>query len=188
MPEALELEFNERNKRIGILIAVLAGVLAFAEAAGSNASADSLRGTVELSNTWAFFQAKTIRMTTLSAQAESLELVTADMAAGPQREAVTKAINDWRATAARYDSEPETGEGRRELSAKAKEIEAARDYAAAANATFDLSTAALQLGILLASAAVVTGLIWLAYFGAGLGVVGTILGLMGLWAPQVLGG
>jgi hypothetical protein len=188
MAEGLELEFNNTNKRIGILIAVMAGVLAFAEAGGSNASADALRGTVELSNTWAFFQAKTIRMTTLNAQAESLELLSADMAAGPQREAVTKAVTEWRATAARYDSEPETGEGRKELSAKAKEIEADRNDAAAANATYDLSSSALQLGILLASAAVVTGLLWLSYIGAGLGVVGTILGFMGLWTPHVLGG
>ncbi|MBL9098187.1 MAG: DUF4337 domain-containing protein [Alphaproteobacteria bacterium] len=188
MTEALELEFNERNKRIGILIAVMAGVLAFSEAGGSNASADALKGTVELSNTWAFFQAKTIRMTTLKAQAESLELLTADLDDGPKKEMIKKAIADWRATAARYDSEPETGEGRKELSARAKEVEAARDDAAAANATFDLSSGALQLGILLASAAVVTSVLWLAYIGAGLGVVGAVVYALGLWAPHVLGG
>ena len=188
MGEGLELEFNDTNKRIGILIAIMAGALAFAEAGGSNASADALRGTVELSNTWAFFQAKTIRMTTLKAQADSLELLSADMAAGPHREAITKTIADWRATAARCDSEPATGEGRKELSAKAKEIEVDRDDAAAANATYDLSSSALQLGILLASAAVVTGVLWLSYIGAGLGVVGTVLGLMGLLVPHVLGG
>lgn len=188
MSEALELEFNERNKRIGILIAVLAGLLAFTEAGGNNAASDTLRGTVELSNTWAFFQAKTIRMTTLKAQAESLELLTADIEAGPKRDAIKKAIEEWRATAARYDSEPDTGEGRKELSAKAKEIETARNDAAAANATFDLASGALQLGILLASAAVVTSVIWLAYIGAGLGVLGTVFGALGLWAPHLLGG
>lgn len=188
MSEALELEFNERNKRIGILIAVLAGLLAFSEAAGSNAASDTLRGTVELSNTWAFFQAKTIRMTTLRAQAQALEVQSTGMEAGNKLEAIKKTVADWRATADRYDSEPETGEGRKELSAKAKEIEAARDHAAAANSTFDLSSAALQLGILLASAAVVTSMLWLAYVGAGLGVIGLVFGLMGLWAPHVIGG
>ena len=89
MPDALELEFNERNKRIGILIAILAGILAFTEAAGSNAASDSLRGTVEASNTWAFFQAKTIRMTTLKAQADALELTSGEMQAGPALEALT---------------------------------------------------------------------------------------------------
>jgi hypothetical protein len=188
MTDALELEFNERNKRIGILIAVLAGALAFTEAAGSNASSDALRGTVEASNTWAFFQAKTIRMTTLKAQADALELTSAGMEEGTALEAVKKQIADWRATAARYDSEPETGEGRKELSVKAKAIETARDDAAAANATFDLASGALQLGILLASAAVVTSVLWLAYISAGLGVLGAVFGALGVWAPHVLGG
>jgi hypothetical protein len=188
MAEGLELEFNERNKRIGILIAVMAAVLAFTEAAGSNAASDALRGTVEASNTWAFFQAKTIRMTTLRAQADALELTAQQAASGPALEAIKARIGEWRAAADRYDSEPETGEGRKELSARAKTIEAARDNAAAANATFDLASGALQLGILLASAAVVTSLLWLAYLGTGLGVLGAVFGLLGVWAPHVLGG
>jgi hypothetical protein len=188
MTEALELEFNERNKRIGILIAVIAAILAFTEAAGSNAASDALRGTIEASNTWAFFQAKTIRMTTLKAQADALELATTNVEAGPALDAIKKQVAEWRATAERYDSEPETGEGRKELSARAQEIERARDDAAAANATYDLASGALQLGILLASAAVVTSVLWLAYAGAGLGVMGAVFGLLGLWAPHVLGG
>lgn len=188
MTEALELEFNERNKRIGILIAVMAAVLAFTEAAGSNAASDALRGTVEASNTWAFFQAKTIRMTTLKAQADALELTAAGIKEETTLEAMKKQIADWRATAARYDSEPETGEGRKELSVRAKAIEQARDDAAAANATYDYASGALQLGILLASAAVVTSLLWLAYIGAGLGVLGAVCGALGVWAPHVLGG
>lgn len=188
MAEALELEFDERNKRIGILIAVLAGVLAFTEAAGSNAASDSLRGTIEASNTWAFFQAKTIRMTTLRAQARDLEITAMGMPKGAKLDEINKQIAEWRTTADRYDSEPETGEGRKELSVKAKQIEAARDDDAAANSTFDLASGALQLGILLASAAVVTSVLWLAYVGAALGVVGAVFGALGIWAPHILGG
>jgi len=180
-----DMEFNERTKRIGILIAVMAAVLAFTEAAGSNAASDALRGTIEASNTWAFFQAKTIRMTTLRAQADALELSSVSLGE-TEREAIKKQVADWRATAERYDSEPETGEGRKELMVKARAIEAARDDAAAANATYDLASGALQLGILLASAAVVTSVLWLAFLGAGLGVVGVILGALGLFAPHVL--
>jgi hypothetical protein len=188
MAEALELEFDERNKRIGILIAILAAVLAFTEAAGSNAASDALRGTVEASNTWAFFQAKTIRMTTLRAQARDLEISAIGMPKGAKLDEINKQIAEWRATADRYDSEPETGEGRKELTARAKQIEADRDDAAAANATYDLASGALQLGILLASAAVVTSLLWLAYAGLGLGIIGITLGAMGVWAPHLLGG
>lgn len=188
MVEGLELEFNETNKRIGIVIAIMAAVLAFTEAAGSNAAADAIRGTVEASDTWAFFQAKTIRQTVLRTEAQSLEASTAEMKPGPHLDQVKKTIADWRATADRYESDPDKGEGRKELSEKAKKIEAARDDAAAANATYDLASGALQLGILLASAAVVTSLLWLAFIGGGLGVFGAGFGLMALWAPHVLGG
>jgi hypothetical protein len=188
MTEGLEIEFNEKNKRIGILIAIMAAILALVEAGGNNAAQDALRGTIEASNTWAFFQAKTIRMTTLKAEARALEIETIDMQAGTKLEELKKTIAEWRATADRYDSEPDTGEGRKELSARAKQIEAARDVAAAANGTFDLASSALQLGILLASAAVVTSLLWLVYLGAGLGVLGALFGVLALVAPHIIGG
>lgn len=188
MSEALELEFNERNKRIGILIAFMAGALAITETAGDNAADDMLRDTIEASDTWAFFQAKTIRMTTLRAQADGLEATTVGMKPGPALDAINKTIAAWRATADRYDSEPDTGEGRKELMARAQEVEKTRDDNAAADATFDFASGALQLGILLASAAVVTSLLWLAYIGAGVGAVGLVLGIMGVAAPHVFGG
>lgn len=188
MAEGLELEFNETNKRIGILIAVMASVLAFTEAAGSNAAADAIRETVEASDTWSFFQAKTIRMTVLRTEAQSLELRSAEMKAGPGLDAINKAIGEWRATADRYESDPKDGEGRKELSDKAKKIMEERDDHAAANASYDLASGALQLGILLASAAVVTSVLWLAYVGAGLGLLGAACGLLAWFAPHVLGG
>jgi hypothetical protein len=188
MSEGLEIEFSDKNKFIGVIIAVMAAMLSLVEAGGNNAAQDALRGTIEASDTWAFFQAKTIRMTTLRTQAQALELSSADFAPGTKLEAIKKTISEWRATADRYDSEPETGEGRKELSVKAKALEAARDEAAAANGTYDLASSALQLGILLASSAVVTSIMWLAYLGGGLGVLGGICGALGLWAPHLLGG
>jgi len=188
MSEGLEIEFDEKNKRIGILIAIMAAVLALVEAGGNNAAQDALRGTIEATDTWAFYQAKTIRMTTLNAQARSLELEAMDVKKGPRLEEMKKTIEEWRATANRYDSDPQGGEGRKELLAKARKIEAERDDFAAANGVFDLSSSALQLAILLASASVVTSLVWLAWLGAGLGAIGGILGVLAVVAPHLLGG
>jgi hypothetical protein len=188
MSEGLEIEFDEKNKRIGILIAIMAAVLALVEAGGNNAAQDALRATIEATDTWAFYQAKTIRMTTLNAQARSLELEAMDLENGPRLVEIKKTIEEWRATANRYDSDPQSGEGRKELLAKAKRIEAERDDFAAANATFDLSSSALQLAILLASASVVTSLAWLAWLGAGLGAIGGILGVLAVVLPHWLGG
>ncbi|MEK7753412.1 MAG: DUF4337 family protein, partial [Acidobacteriota bacterium] len=51
------------NKKIALLIAVLALVLAFSETLGKGAQTAALSHNIEASNLWTFFQAKTIRST-----------------------------------------------------------------------------------------------------------------------------
>ena len=53
------------NKQIALVIAVLALFLAFSETLAKSAQTAAISSNVEASNLWAFFQAKTIRMTTL---------------------------------------------------------------------------------------------------------------------------
>ena len=62
------------NKKIAILISVLALFLAIAETLGKSAQTDALSFNVEASNLWAFFQAKTIRKTTMETAAEQMEV------------------------------------------------------------------------------------------------------------------
>jgi hypothetical protein len=101
------------------------------------------------------------------------------------KEAIEKQIEAWQKTAARYDSEPETNEGRKELSARAKEAQERRDLALAKYHHYELSSAAFQIGIVLASAAVITSAIALVWLSGAIGVAGlAILGL-GLWAPHL---
>jgi hypothetical protein len=83
-----------------------------------------------------------------------------------------KRISDWKSTAARYDSEPETQEGRKELAARAKASEAKRDRALAAYHHFEMGSGATQIAIVLASAAIITGVSVLAWVAGALGVVG----------------
>ena len=60
------------NKKIALLIAVIALFLALSETLGKGAQTESLSLNVEASNLWAFFQAKSIRSTTLLTAAEGL--------------------------------------------------------------------------------------------------------------------
>lgn len=175
-----------RNKKIAVLISVLAALLAIVEAGGKSAQNTSLSANIEASNLWAFFQAKTIRMTTMRTAADALEVAVAGMVPEDKAPAVAKRVGDWRAAASRYDSEPETGEGRKELAARAKTAEAVRDKALAAYHMFEYGAAALQISIVLASAAVVTGAVLLAYFAGGLGVVGVAFAALGWFAPTLL--
>jgi hypothetical protein len=164
------------NKKIALLIAVLALVLAFSETLGKSAQTNALSLNIEASNLWSFFQAKTIRQTVVRTAAEQTSLT------GNSEEA-KKQIEAWRKTAQRYQTEPETGEGRDELMARAKEAEKKRDRSMAAYHQYELASAALQIAIVLASAAIVTGAMALAWIGAGLGVLGVAFCLIGFFAP-----
>lgn len=173
-------------RRVAILISVLAALLAFAEMGGKNAQNTALISNQDAANLWAFFQAKTIRMTTMVTAAENLEALAAGGGSVGDRAKAADQIAKWKATAGRYQSEPDTGEGRKELAARAKAAEGKRDQALAAYHQLEYGSAAFQLGIVLASAAVVTGVAMLAYIAAGLGAVGLLFTALGWFAPTLL--
>jgi hypothetical protein len=174
------------NRRIALLIAVLALFLSFSETLGKSAQTEAIAANVESSDLWAFFQAKSIRMTQVNTAAEEM-LVATEAAADPgTRATMQKQIDAWKKTAARYDSEPSTREGRKELAERAKEEEDKRDLAMAKYHHYELGSAAFQIGIVLASAAVITGTVALAWLGGALGVVGLVLTALGLFAPHAV--
>jgi len=104
------------NKRIALLIAVLALFLAFSETLGKSAQTSAITYNVATSDLWSFFQAKTIRVTVLTTAAEQLQ-VELDRTTDPDAKArLLKTIDGWKKTVARYNDEPETKEGRKQLS------------------------------------------------------------------------
>src|SRR5579862_3592153 len=88
------------HRRVGIIIAIMAAVLAFTEMASRNADTDVVRETVEAADTWAFFQAKSIRAAMFRADARELTLQTAGR---PEVDtaAIAKTVAEWESTAAR---------------------------------------------------------------------------------------
>jgi hypothetical protein len=174
------------NRRIALLIAVLALVLSFSETLGKSAQTEAIALNVESNDLWAFFQAKTVRTTVVTTAAEQMT-VTALGASDPTvKAAMEKQIAAWKQTAARYDSEPSTNEGRKELAERAKEAEENRDLFMAKYHHYELASAALQIGIVLASGAVITGMVLLAWFAGGLGLVGLALLGLGIFAPHAV--
>src|ERR671919_710567 len=97
------------NKKVALLIAVIALFLAFSETLGKSAQTNALNHQIEASNLWNFFQAKNIRRTSTIVAAEQMKIDALAAAEGPQKAAMAKQIDDWTKTAARYRSEPEAG-------------------------------------------------------------------------------
>ncbi|QPF92091.1 DUF4337 domain-containing protein [Bradyrhizobium commune] len=174
------------NRKIALLIAVLALFLAISETLGKGAQTESISKNVEASNLWAFFQAKSIRRTVVQTAAEQGKLTLGSTSDDAIKAAVQKQIDDWQKTAARYRSEPETGEGTEQLAEKAKHAEHERDEATAKYHHFELASAAFQIGIVLASATIITGMLPLAWIAGLLTLAGLGMTMLGAWAPHLL--
>jgi hypothetical protein len=186
MSEVGHLDANPSHKKVALLIAILALILAFAETLAKGAQTTALSSTIEAANLWSFFQAKTIRMTAVRTAAEAAEVELLRASSDQLQEALQKRVADWKQTAARYDSEPETQEGRKELAARAKAAEAKRDRTLAAYHHYEVASAAVQIAIVLASASIVTGAPILTWLGGGLGIVGIVFSLIGFFCPTAI--
>jgi len=167
--------------RTAIMIAVLAMLLAVTGLGGQNAAKEATNNNIFASNLYAFYQAKNIRQTDFALAADALELsllttpgITPEVKAEYQ-----KKIDAYRKNVARYESEPDTQEGKKELLARAKVMEQTRDHALKQDPYFDYAEVLLQIAIVLASVAIVSGISWLVFGSAALGILGTLLMING---------
>jgi hypothetical protein len=174
------------NRKIALLIAVIALCLALSETLGKGAQTESISKNVEASNLWAFFQAKSIRRTVVEAVSEQAKLSLGVMGDDAAKAALQKQIDAWQKTAARYRSEPETHEGSEQLSERAKEAEHQRDESTAKYHHYELASAAFQIGIVLASATIITGIIALAWISGILALAGIAVTALGILSPHLL--
>ena len=175
-----------RNRRTALIIAVLALCLSISETLGKGAQTEALSANVEASNLWGFYQAKTLRQTTLKVASDTLKIQSMSTTAPEAREAIEGQLGKWADTIARYESEPATGEGRKELMARAKAAEESRDHSLAAYHQFELASAALQIAVVLASAQIITGATFLLWIVGVLGITGLAFCAIGFFAPLAL--
>ena len=147
---------------------------------GGNSTKDSTRTNIQASDTWAFYQAKNMRQTSyrLAAEALQLRLTEPGLPEATHKQAEEK-LAAYNAEIARLESDPARGEGKKELAAKAKEFENARDAALKQDPYFDFSQALLQIAVVLASVSLVLGNRLLLAVSALLAVAGTLLMLNG---------
>jgi len=187
-----ELEHSEHiehashsNRSIALLIAVLALFLAFSETLGKSAQTAAISYNVQASDDWAFYQAKTIRMGQVQTAADTMALLTKTATDEDLKAAAAKQIEAWRKEAARNDDDPGRN-GRKQLMERARHSEEQRETSLARYHHYEFASAAFQIGIVLASATIITGMIWLAWVAGGLGIVGLGFMAIGLLAPHAL--
>ena len=184
--EGIEDEIKDgRTRRLALLIAALAALLALVSMQDDNTAQDAIRSSIEASDLWSFFQAKTMRQVVIERDSEMLK-VERDGASPEKQAAIDDLLKFLGGEERQNDLDPESGEGRKELLARAKAAEADRDEALAANNHFGYASAALQLAIVLASASIILGIAWLSTLRSGVGAVAVVFAALGVFAPTLL--
>lgn len=167
---------SSRDKYIGVYIGILAVILAICSMGGGNAAKDATLKNIQASNTWAFFQAKNARRQALRLQSDDLEM---RLAVEPNlsediRQKISARIADYKAQDAKLTSDKERLEGLDELWEKGKSLEKDRDLALKRDPYFDYGEALLQIAIVLASVAIISGGNFLLVVSMALGTLGLI--------------
>jgi hypothetical protein len=172
--EKKPLSRSEREAKIkdkaGWVITVIAALLAVNTYIASGNSSKVLNNTIKANDTWAFYQAKSIKQTL----AEMARDDAIDRKQMDKVEKLTAKIN-------RYESEPETGEGKKELMAKAKALETERDQIRRSGPWMTFSGMAYQLGIVLLSASILAVSVPLFWGSIAVSLVGALLMSQGIW-------
>jgi hypothetical protein len=184
---------DTENKKVAIFIAFIALLLAFAETFAKGAQTNQISYNVEASNLWAFYQAKTIRQTTLQTAADQMEVDVALAQSPATKKLLEDRVKAWRTTAARYQSEPkknekgeEAGEGRSELSKRAIAAGKLRDLYADKYHIFEIASAMFQVALVVTSVYLLTNAVMLLWASAALCAVGALLTVAGLFAPGLI--
>ena len=162
---------SEREAKIkdkaGWVITVIALLLAVNTYIANGLSGKILTNTIKANDTWNFYQAKSIKQSIAEGQLED--------AKNPKR------IAELQAKIARYESDPEKGEGKKELLAKAQAFEKARDDAAKHSPWLTFASMAFQLAIVLLSASILAVNNKMYKISEVVAVIGVLLLSQGIW-------
>ena len=176
--EKKPLSRSEREAQIkdkaGWIIVVFAALLAINTYLGGGNSSKVLNNTIDANNTWAFYQAKSIKGT--------LAEMALDDAVRNNDKAKQQALQ---AKIDRYESDPATNEGKKELMAKARKLEEERAVAKQRSPWYTYAGSLLQIAIVLLTASILA--VNTRLYSASIGVGGLAILLMSqavwLWIP-----
>jgi len=169
--ETKPLSRSEREAAIkdkaGLVIVIMALFLAVTTYFSSMHSGAVLKNMLKATDTYAFYQSKSIKQSIAEGQLEQTQ--------NPRRRA------ELEAKIVRYESDPAKGEGKKELLAKAQAFEAARDDASRHTPWLTFASMTFQLAIVLLSASILAVNNKMYRVSEVVAVIGVILLSQGIW-------
>ena len=189
MSEATEsaLEAKEKDRRAALIIAILALFLALSEAGAKNAQHVSTEKNIETSDLYNFYQAKKVRSTIFEAASAMLESQRTGFTDPKAQEALDRQIAEFKARVAQFEKDPKKPEDSMDaIQERANRAAEGRELANRRLEHYELGSGLFQIAIVLASAAIITGIAALMWLSVALGAVGVVLTAFGFFAPNVI--
>jgi hypothetical protein len=172
--EVKKLSRSEREALIkdkaGMVIVVMALFLAVTTYFANSFSGAVLKNMLKATDTYAFYQAKSIKQSIAEGQLEDAK-----------RSGNRAQVEKLTAKIERYETDPAKGEGKRELLAKAKAFEAARDDASKHSPWLTFAAMVFQLAIVLLSASILAVNNKMYQASLVVGGIGLVLLSQGIW-------
>ncbi len=174
MAEEKPLSRSEREAQIkdkaGFVIVIMALFLAGNTYLVNNFSGIAQTKLLQASNTYGFYQSKSIKQSIAEGQLEEAK-------AKRQHERAAK----LQSKIDRYESDPKTGEGKKELLAKARQQEVEREAARAHGPWLTFSSMLFQLAIVLLSASILAVNNRMYWASIGVGGIAALILAQGYW-------
>ena len=164
-----------------LLVAVLAAGLAISEQGAKHAEIKVQANLINATDAWAQYQAKSTRATVsldIVRMIGVLEPASTPDVADRRRQAIDALNRDQE----RYERDPK--DGKEAIAHRAHEFEHARDHALEQTHAYHNGSAAMELGIVLATASAIIGSRMLIGMAGGVGVIGALCSLAGYFKPE----
>lgn len=181
LPNAEELEElrgKRFTKRVALITAIFAVILAITSLGGNNAMKEMLLAQQQASDQWAFYQAKVIREHLYRSQKLRLEIDLIERGSVMRSEAkerVEEMLKKLTDEEARYNAE------KKEVEKEAKKLEHERDVNRGKDPYFDYGEVLLQIAIVMASVSILSGSRQVFYFALIGAVLGTFFSINGFF-------
>ena len=164
---------NSFSRRVALVTAIYAVVLAIAALGGNHAMKEMLLAQQQSSDQWAFYQAKVIREHLYRAQRMRLEADLADRAPAAAREKHDALLKKLDEEEKRYNAE------KKDIEKDAKKLEAVRDGFQTRDPYFLVAEALLQIAIVMSSVSILGRSRLIFSFSLVLAVAGAVLAANG---------
>ena len=174
--ELEELKARKFTKRVALITAVYAVLLAITALGGNKSMKEMLLGQQEASNQWAFYQAKVMRENLYKIQRLNMEanfIERSDSMKPEARSRFKATINRMAAEENRYASE------KKDIEHEARKAEHERDINKERDPYFEFAEGLLQISIVMASIAILSSFPFIFYFSLVIAILGAFLSFNG---------